>query len=118
MRLNPITGSRALSSSPRTLLARWGLIAALLSSVVSTYHASDGAALHRKSCASCHNGMFPGGDGEMIYSAEFRKIKQLTQLRQRVETCASRINAGWFDEEIDAVTQWLNQGFYRFQLSK
>ncbi|NBU00301.1 MAG: hypothetical protein EBT59_14585, partial [Betaproteobacteria bacterium] len=68
------------------MLARWGLIAALLSSVVSTCHASDGAALHRKSCASCHNGMFPGGDGEMIYSAEFRKIKQLTQLRQRVET--------------------------------
>lgn len=62
--------------------------------------------------------MFPGGKGEMLYSADFRKIKQLTQLRQRVETCASRINAGWFDEEIDAVTQWLNQGFYRFQLSK
>jgi mono/diheme cytochrome c family protein len=118
VRLNPITGSKALSSSPRTLLARWGLIAALLSSVVSTCHASDGAALHHKSCASCHNGMFPGGDGEMIYSAEFRKIKQLTQLRQRVETCASRVNAGWFDEEIDGVTQWLNQRFYRFQSGK
>ncbi|MEN9514748.1 MAG: hypothetical protein ACK5DW_11935 [Burkholderiales bacterium] len=54
----------------------------------------------------------------MIYSAEFRKIKQLTQLRQRVETCASRVNAGWFDEEIDGVTQWLNQRFYRFQSGK
>lgn len=118
MRLNPITSSRALSPSSKTLLARWGLIAALLSSVVSTCHASDGAALHHKNCASCHNGMFPGGNGEMIYSAEFRKIKQLTQLRQRVETCASRVNAGWFDEEIDGVTQWLNQRFYRFQSGK
>ena len=62
--------------------------------------------------------MFPGGDGEMIYSAEFRKIKQLTQLRQRIETCASRVIAGWFDEEIDGVTQWLYQRFYRFQSGK
>ncbi|NBT01674.1 MAG: hypothetical protein EBS61_14025 [Betaproteobacteria bacterium] len=59
-------------------------------------HATEGAALHQRNCASCHNGMFPGGKGEMLYSADFRKI----------------------DEEIDAVTQWLNQGFYRFQLGK
>jgi hypothetical protein len=39
-------------------------------------------------------------------------------LRQRVETCASRVNAGWFEEEIDSVTRWLNQSFYQFQSSK
>lgn len=118
MRLNPITELRALRPSPTTLRARRGLSAALLWLAVSASHASDGAALHQKSCASCHNGMFPGGKGEMIYSAEFRKITQLTQLRQRVETCASRVNAGWFDEEIDGVTQWLNQRFYRFPSGK
>jgi len=118
MRLNPKTKFRALRQSPKTLRARRGLSAALLWLAVSASHASDGAALHQKSCASCHNGMFPGGKGEMNYSAEFRKITQLTQLRQRVETCASRVNAGWFDEEIDGVTQWLNQRFYRFPSGK
>jgi len=118
MRLNLKTELRALRQSPKTLRARRGLSAALLWLAVSASHASDGAALHQKSCASCHNGMFPGGKGEMIYSAEFRKITQLTQLRQRVETCASRVNAGWFDEEIDGVTQWLNQRFYRFPSGK
>jgi len=118
MRLNPKTELRALRQSPKTLRARRGLSAALLWLAVSASHASDGAALHQKSCASCHNGMFPGGKGEMIYSAEFRKITQLTQLRQLVESCASRANAGWFDEEIDGVTQRLNQRFYRFPSGK
>lgn len=106
------------SNTRSRITGLWSVFAMLFLVFIVPSHATEGAALHQRNCASCHNGMFPGGKGEMLYSADFRKIKQLTQLRQRVETCASRINAGWFDEEIDAVTQWLNQGFYRFQLSK
>ena len=38
-----------------------------------------------------------------------------TALRQRVEACATRVGAGWFDEEIDSVSRWLNDEFYRFR---
>jgi hypothetical protein len=58
--------------------------------------------------------MFPGGTGKMIYAPDFRKLSTPSELRQRVETCASRINAGWLDEKIDAVTGWLQERFYRF----
>jgi len=94
------------------------LIAIGLLMMAWSCHATEGEQLHQKSCVSCHNGMFPAGKGELIYSADFRKIKQLAHLRQRVETCASRVNAGWFEEEIDSVARWLNQSFYQFQSSK
>lgn len=97
-----------------------GLAAFLLSlalSGVASAITSEGADLHAQKCQSCHNSMFPGGRGEQIYAPEFRKLDALSALRQRVETCASRINAGWFDEEIDAVTAWLQERFYRFPKS-
>jgi cytochrome c553 len=103
----------SVRKAARLLLVAIGLFMMVISS-----HAAEGEQLHQKSCASCHNAMFSGGKGELIYSADFRKINQLAHLRQRVETCASRVNAGWFDEEIDSVTCWLNQSFYRFPSSK
>jgi len=96
--------------------ARVPLAAALVMALAApgSALASEGAALHAQKCQSCHDSMFPGGKGEMIYAPDFRKLSSPSELRQRVETCAVRINAGWFDEEIDAVTGWLQERFYRF----
>ena len=106
------------SDSLQRLALGFGLILMAVLFQAKPAQASEGEKLHQKQCASCHNGMFPGGKGEMIYAPDFRKITAFKPLRQRVETCANRTNAGWFDEEVDAVTQWLNQSFYRFAQAK
>ena len=112
-----ISKSRGSRGLVRTVLGL-AIVCAVFALQGNFAAASEGAKLHQKQCASCHNGMFPGGQGEMIYAPDFRKISDFKQLRQRVETCANRTNAAWFDEEIDAVSLWLNQSFYRFTHSK
>lgn len=76
---------------------------------------SEGRKLHAKSCASCHDSMYNDRNGLQLYSADHRKMASASFLRQRVEACASRFNVGWFDEEVDHVSRWLNDEFYRFR---
>ncbi len=74
----------------------------------------EGRKLHDKACISCHDSMFGAGKGLKIYDADHRKIRHSFQLRQRIEFCATQNKAGWFDEEVEHVSRWLNDEFYRF----
>lgn len=75
---------------------------------------ATGKALHDKSCASCHNSMMPDGKGEELYSEFSRKSTNLAQLKGMVEFCANRTNSGWFEEEIEHVSRYLNETYYKF----
>jgi mono/diheme cytochrome c family protein len=75
----------------------------------------EGKKLHEKSCSSCHNSMYHDRNGYQLYSSDHRKMTTASFLRQRVEACAARFNAGWMDEEIDSVSRWLNDEFYKFR---
>ena len=76
---------------------------------------AKGQALHQQKCASCHNSMMPDGKGEELYSEDFRKMKSASELRTMVEFCANRSRAGWFEEEIEHATRFLNDRFYQFK---
>lgn len=76
---------------------------------------AKGAALHKSKCVSCHNSMMPTGKGEELYSEDFRKMKSASELRTMVEFCANRTRSGWFEEEIEHVSRYLNDQHYKFK---
>lgn len=78
-------------------------------------NAELGAKLHAKTCASCHNSMMPDGKGEELYSEDFRKMTDAGKLKTMVQFCATRTNSGWFDEEIEHVSRYLNDNYYKFK---
>lgn len=77
--------------------------------------AADGKRLHEAKCASCHNTMFPDKDGTQLYSDLFRKVENPKGLLAMVTMCASRSNAGWFEEEIMHASRYLNDTYYKFK---
>ena len=73
---------------------------------LSSLHASNGKEIYNKGCQGCH--------GTEVFTRPDRKVKDLAQLAGRVRQCSYAIEAKWFDEEINAVTQYLNNAFYKF----
>ena len=43
-----------------------------------------------------------------------RLVNNLEELRARVRQCELVAEAGWFDEEVEAVVQYINDSYYRF----
>ncbi len=92
------------------------LLALGCSAASSTHAAGDaklGQAMHDKQCVNCHVRQV-GGDGSRVYTRPDRKIASLSALRQRVAFCSNQTNAGWFPEDEEHVTAWLNQQYYKF----
>lgn len=75
---------------------------------------ATGQALHAAKCAACHNSMMPNGRGEELYDEFNRKLKNAPQLRAMVDFCANRTKSAWFDEEIEHVSRYLNDSYYKF----
>jgi mono/diheme cytochrome c family protein len=61
--------------------------------------AADGRALHDENCLSCHASL-TGGDPNILYTRPDHKVTSL--------------ELTWFDDEVDAVTEYLNRNFYKF----
>ena len=62
--------------------------------------------IHQEYCTTCHQ--------PDIYNNTDSTIKTIPQLRTRVLSCSVNSNAVWFDEEVDAVTTYLNIDYYLF----
>jgi hypothetical protein len=43
-----------------------------------------------------------------------RKVQNLQQLEQKVRQCDANLSTNWFDDEILAVVNYLNQTYYQF----
>lgn len=57
-------------------------------------------------CLECHS-------ADSFTSTE-RKIQNLQQLEQKVRQCDANLSTNWFDDEILAVVNYLNQTYYKF----
>jgi len=68
--------------------------------------ADDGKGIYNKSCMGCH--------GTEVFTRPDRRVKNLAKLRNQVKQCSYAVEAKWFDEEINAVTDYLNKNFYKF----
>lgn len=65
-----------------------------------------GKTLHEENCLHCHQAD--------IYERSDRTVKNLKHLRSQVLFCAVNNDIGWFDEEADDVTAYLNVFYYLF----
>lgn len=83
----------------------------LLIASLAAVHAEDityGKGLHQENCLRCHQAE--------IYERPDRNVKTLKHLRSQVLFCAVSNDIGWFDEEIDDVTAYLNAFYYLFDM--
>jgi hypothetical protein len=92
----------------KTLIAAFVTTAMLAASqTVVAIDINDGKALQQKNCMSCHD------DG--IYTREERRVTSNDALRAQVQRCETNLNLQWFPEDVDAVIEYLNTSFYKFQ---
>ena len=68
---------------------------------------NNGKSLQQENCMGCHD------DG--IYSREDRRVTSSDALRAQVQRCETNLNLQWFPEDVDAVIEYLNTSFYKFQ---
>lgn len=99
------------------MLRRLTALALLLAPLPTALAAPDiekGKRLHDKQCVSCHVERY-GGDGSKMYLRSDRIIHDRVALGQRVATCNTMVNAGWFPEDEENVAAWLAQRYYKFK---
>lgn len=67
---------------------------------------AHGEKTHQAHCYKCHS--------DDVYTRENRFVKSIDALSKQVVRCKDNTGAPWFDEDTDAVVQFLNQKYYRF----
>lgn len=73
----------------------------------------DAARLHTDHCTSCHASL-TGGDPNKLYTRENRRVTSLDGLGKQVRRCELSLGLKWFDDQVDAVTTYLNDTYYKF----
>lgn len=68
---------------------------------------SEGQRLHAEHCMTCH--------GTDVYTRENRIVHSYRELKERIRQCELSNELAWFDEEIEAVSTYLNNHFYHFE---
>ena len=67
---------------------------------------ADGKALVDRYCVGCH--------ADEVYTRPDRKIRSPETLRLQVLRCNAMTKSGLTDEDVAAITDYLNKSFYRF----
>jgi hypothetical protein len=65
-----------------------------------------GENVHNEHCYKCHT--------DSVYTREERFVKSIDALGKQVVRCKDSNDIPWFDEDTDAVVQFLNQKYYKF----
>jgi len=65
-----------------------------------------GAELHNNHCYKCHT--------DKVYLRDDRFVKSISALSRQVVRCKDGTNVPWFDEDTDAVVNFLNKKYYKF----
>ncbi|MCK5395806.1 MAG: cytochrome c [Gammaproteobacteria bacterium] len=75
-------------------------------SAIATDPIAHGEEAHKNHCYKCHT--------DDIYTRDNRFVKSIDALSQQVVRCKEGSNVPWFDEDADAVVQFLNKKYYKF----
>lgn len=67
---------------------------------------AHGEKIHKTHCYKCHT--------DAVYTRENRFVRSIDALSKQVKRCKDGNNLPWFDEDTDAVVQFLNKKYYRF----
>lgn len=65
-----------------------------------------GESVHQNHCLKCHT--------DSVYTRENRVVKSINALGKQVRVCRDNTDAPWFNEDTDAVVNFLNKKYYRF----
>lgn len=65
-----------------------------------------GRALYESRCDTCHD--------RSVHNRAVRKSRNFAEVRQWVARWNTELDGAWTDEEIDAVTRYLNERYYKF----
>lgn len=65
-----------------------------------------GEEAHKNHCYKCHT--------DDVYTRENRFVKSIDALSQQVVRCKDGSNVPWFEEDSEAVVQFLNNKYYKF----
>lgn len=91
------------------------LSAILLTTASFAADAEQGKELHETHCKACHVGMSGGGEGDLLYIRDDRRVTSLTKLENQVRRCETNLELKWFEEDIMDVVQFLNTHYYKFK---
>lgn len=91
------------------------LLVIALPAAAEQHDASWGSELHAQHCADCHSAPH---DAAFYTSKRGGKIKNMASLNTMVQSCANHFNVPWFDEEVSAVSAYLNQTYYQFDQTR
>ncbi|MGC8733388.1 MAG: c-type cytochrome [Halothiobacillaceae bacterium] len=89
------------------------LSAAALAAIILTAPAAQaadlalGKKLYSENCVKCH--------GAEKYARPDRKVHSMSNLKTYVQGCATNLSLSWFEDEVDAVTAYMNKEFYKFK---
>ncbi|MGV6808561.1 MAG: c-type cytochrome [bacterium] len=72
----------------------------------TTTDGESGEALHQANCSGCH--------GTEVYTREARQVTSLTGLASRVAMCDANLETQLFPEDLEKITTYLNDSFYKF----
>ncbi len=78
--------------------------------VINAVDIENGKTLHNENCTRCHQ--------PDIYTHENSMIHSYTELNERIRQCEIMAEMAWFDDEINDVTAYLNETYYKFELDK
>lgn len=73
---------------------------------------AKGEKLHAEKCAACHKAPH---DAKFYESRVGKKIQNKASLNTMVSSCANHFNIDWFDDDVAAVTDYLNTKYYKFK---
>lgn len=68
---------------------------------------TEGKALHEDNCARCHDPEF--------YTRDDRKMKDYQHLHKMVGMCDAQLGTELFPEELQQITDFLNDDYYKFE---
>ena len=98
--------SRAACGRGMRLCAELVLALALSPAAAAAADAARGKILYETRCGACHE--------SSVYQRGARKAKTFAALRSQVLRWSAQVGGAWSADEIDDVTLYLNQRFYRF----
>lgn len=85
------------------------LSAALLLSLAATAQAKDDfdpQQFLQQNCTRCHD--------DSVYTRKDRRVKSLEGLQNQVRRCDSMLGTKLYDDDLESLTQYLNQRYYHF----
>jgi len=73
-----------------------------------------GKALHDEKCQVCHSNMYDSSNPDGIYGREGRMVNSLGGLIKQVGNCNKMVQLGLDDQQLNDITLYLNERFYKF----